>query len=160
MRIWRTPYADVQAIYDCVCAGVLCFLNRWTSPLSKLYVCPLHRGPFCLFLGIFCLGSTLDYPKQKQKPHPSCMNYRDTNKRGHRHEHIHTHTLTDTHAHTQTQNQKRWLPFSNATTEKIRHEIYALASHWIQCVWGCSSPSVSVGGFQPQTQALYCLSLL
>ena len=111
-----------------------------------------------------------------------------THTRTHTHTHTHTHTRTHrhpcTHTHTQTQNQKQCLAVSDATTEKIRHEI---CDHMFQCfkcdihvtshlecdtlctvklldsprrvrvfigVSGCLSPSVSVCGFQPQTQAL------
>ena len=72
---------------------------------------------------------------------------------------------------------------SNATTEKIRHEIcdhlfqcfkcdnhvtfhldcervYALTSHWIS-ICGCArNQALSVGGSQPQTQALLPVSII
>ena len=112
-------------------------IDGQAHPQNCMFAPPSPWPLLCLF-GIFCLGSTLDYQKKKQKPHPSCMNYRDTNKRGHIHEHIHTHTSTHvhthtltrihthtrTHTHTHTHTRTHKHPCTHTHRHKIKNDVY------------------------------------
>ena len=49
------------------CAGVICFLDEWTSPPSKLKLCPPHRGPPNVFSSFFPWGQIWIPRKNKKK---------------------------------------------------------------------------------------------